>query len=86
MTFDQKLQLAYVNTAKVVAALNPGSAQYAQKVRIALQLAQGGQAVEWFVRTDMLLGQGYDDTTSQAAIESHLITLLQILITLGFGA
>jgi len=88
MTFDDKLKLAYVNTAKFVAAMDPlaDPVNYPKYVRIALQLSQGGQSVDWFVRNDMLLGAGYTADTPQATIEARLSALLLILLKLGFGA
>ena len=86
MTFDDRLKLAYVNTALLVADMDAATPDLAKYKRVALMLAQGGQSVDWFVRADMLCGQGYSDATAQATIEARLATLLLKLIALGFGS
>jgi hypothetical protein len=86
VTFDEKLKLAYVNIANMVAEQDPATPDHAKHMRVAMQLAQGGQSVDWFVRTDMIMGQQYDDSTTQAVIEARLVVLLLNLIKLGFGS
>jgi hypothetical protein len=85
-TFDDRLKLAYVNVANTVAAMDPATPDLAKYKQVAIQLAQGGQSVDWFVRTDMLSGQDMTDATSQAVIEARLTVLLLNLIALGFGS
>jgi hypothetical protein len=85
-TFDDRLKLAYVNVANTVAAMDPTTPDLAKYKRVAMQLSQGGQSVDWFVRTDMLSGQSMTDATTQAVIEARLTVLLLNLIKLGFGS
>jgi hypothetical protein len=85
-TLEGKISLAYVNIANYVANEDPLTPNHDKHMRVAMQLAQGGQSVDWFVKTDLIMGQGFTDATLQSDIETRLVTLLLNLIKIGFGA
>ena len=83
-TFLEKKNLAYVVEANAIAQESVGTANHAQRLVIAKQMAQGGGSIDWYV-TINCNAAGYTDATPQQSFNDQLQTLVPVMVTLGFG-
>ena len=83
-TFLEKKHAAYVWFANAVASEAPETANHAERMVLAKQMASLNPPFDAYVTIDFAV-QGFSDATSLSDIQNRLSGLASNLVALGFG-